>query len=98
MQHHVNTLSPIRAGKQAQRVQLHPNLPSIKPGTSFAREGEEQRLRAFVVLSIPEGESLGSGVYHFVRVLRSSALDPEQLLPVVLLVKNKEQITPRLTK
>jgi hypothetical protein len=39
-------------------------------GSSFNRESKEERLHAFVIISIPVDQTVTSGIYHFIRVLR----------------------------
>ncbi|EDQ86210.1 uncharacterized protein MONBRDRAFT_33881 [Monosiga brevicollis MX1] len=66
--------------------------------TSEYLESRERRLQEFVIVQLPEGEAIGSGIYHLIRVMRSASLDPERLAPLVLLVRDENSIPERLKR
>ncbi|EGD74016.1 serine/threonine protein kinase [Salpingoeca rosetta] len=84
-------------GSNGSEHVMHSAESHSAPGHS-EDERLEQRKPAFVVLALPPGEPAGSGVYHFIRVLRSATLSPDALLPIVVLVAEQWQLSQRLCK
>ena len=76
---------------------LHSAESNAAPGHA-ENERLEKRKPAFVVLALPPKETAGSGVYHFIRVLRSASLNPDSLQPIVVLVGEEWQVDERLRR
>lgn len=51
-----------------------------------------------MVLVLPGDEEVSTGTYHFVRAMRSADLNPEELLPIVILASSDEQIPVRFKR
>lgn len=60
------------------------------------KENSELRKKKFVVLALPIGEAVCSGVYHFIRVMRSASLNPDSLQPIVIVVADSSQVDSKL--
>jgi hypothetical protein len=88
-------------GSSARRLEgaiLHLPVAQLQSPRAQQDESSEKRRAAFVVLALPRDSSISSGTYHFIRVLRSADLDPEQLLPILILIQSEDQLSTRFKR
>eukprot|EP00049_Salpingoeca_infusionum_P027648 m.33582 g.33582 ORF g.33582 m.33582 type:complete len:1447 (-) comp9643_c0_seq1:572-4912(-) len=77
---------------------LNLNWVHITRLAPFRGTGDNRsRPQQFVTIAVPEGE-LGSGMYHFIRTLRSALLDPDRLVPIVIVINPQDTMSDRLQK